>query len=249
MRLKGKIAVVTGAGSGFGEGICKRFAQEGAKVVVADINGDGAKRVASEIGDAAVAIKADVTVAADVKAMIAMAETSFGRLDIVVNNAGYTSRNGSMMAVDEATFDRIYAVNVKAIYLSTLEAVPVFRKYGGGSIVNIASIGALRPRPGLVWYNGSKGAAVNLSKGMAVELAPDKIRVNALCPVLSETGLLEDFMGMEDSAEHRTAFLNTIPLGRLGRPSDVAGAALYLCSDDAEFITGTALEVDGGRGV
>jgi len=249
MRIQNKVAIITGAGSGFGEGIAKRFAEEGAKVVVADINADGAKRVADEIGDAAVAISTDVTAAADVAAMIAMAQESFGRLDILINNAGYTSRNGSMMDVDEATYDRIFDVNAKAIYLAARAAVPVLKKFGGGTIVNVASIGALRPRPGLVWYNGSKGAALNITKGMAVELAPDKIRVNALCPVLAETGLLEEFMGVEDTPENRTAFLATIPMGRLGRPSDVASAALYLCSDEAEFITGVSLEVDGGRGV
>ncbi len=249
MRLEGKTAVITGAGSGFGEGIAKRFAHEGASVVVADLNADAARRVAAEIGDNARAIGADVTVRDEVAAMIDLAEEVYGGLDILINNAGYTSRNGSMMDVDEETFDRIYDVNVKAIYLATLKAVPVLRKRGGGTIINVASIGALRPRPGLVWYNGSKGAAMNISKGMAVELAPDKIRVNALCPVLAETGLVEQFMGMDDTPENRAAFLKTIPLGRLGRPSDVAGAALYLCSDDAEFITGVALEVDGGRGV
>ncbi|NIZ62290.1 short chain dehydrogenase [Sedimentitalea sp. CY04] len=249
MRIPNKVAIITGAGSGFGEGIAKRFAAEGAKVVVADINADGAKRVADEIGDAAVAITTDVTSAADVAAMIAVAEESFGRLDILINNAGYTSRNGSMMDVDEETYDRIFNVNTKAIYLAARAVVPVMKKFGGGTIINVASIGALRPRPGLVWYNGSKGAALNMTKGMAVELAPDKIRVNALCPVLAETGLLEEFMGVEDTPENRTAFLATIPLGRLGRPSDVAGAALYLCSDDAEFITGVSLEVDGGRGI
>lgn len=249
MRIKDKVAIITGAGSGFGEGIAKRFAAEGAKVVVADINGEGAKRVADEIGAAAVAITTDVTSKPDVAAMIALAEEKFGRLDILINNAGYTSRNGSMFDVDEDTYDRIFAVNTKAIYLAALAGVPVLRKYGGGTIVNIASIGALRPRPGLVWYNGSKGAAVNLTKGMAVELAADKIRVNAICPVLAETGLTEEFMGVDDTPENRKAFLATIPLGRLGRPSDVAGAALYLCSDDAEFITGVSLEVDGGRGV
>ncbi len=249
MRLEGKVAVITGAGSGFGEGIAKRFAIEGAKIIVADLNGEAARRVADAIGDSARAIGADVTVRNDVAAMIDLAEEAFGGLDILINNAGYTSRNGSMMDVDEQTFDRIYDVNVKAIYLATLQAVPVLRKRGGGTIINVASIGALRPRPGLVWYNGSKGAAMNISKGMAVELAPDKIRVNALCPVLSETGLVEQFMGMDDTPENRTAFLKTIPLGRLGKASDVAGAALYLCSEDAEFITGVALEVDGGRGV
>lgn len=249
MRIKGKVAIITGAGSGFGEGIAIRFAAEGAKVVVADINGDAAKRVADEIGDTAVAIETDVTKMSDVEAMIGLAETQFGRLDILINNAGYTSRNGPMMDVDEETYDRIFEVNTKAIYLAARAGVPVLKKYGGGTIINVASIGALRPRPGLVWYNGSKGAALNMSKGMAVELAPDNIRVNALCPVLAETGLLEEFMGVEDTPENRNAFLKTIPLGRLGRPSDVAGAALYLCSDDAEFITGVSLEVDGGRGV
>lgn len=247
-RLQDKVAIVTGGGSGFGEGIAKRFAEEGAKVIVADINGDGAERVAGEIGAVAAAIRTDVTRMSDVEAMIALASDRFGGLDILVNNAGYTSRNGSMMDVDEATFDRIYAVNVKAIYLAALAGASALEK-NGGVIVNVASIGALRPRPGLVWYNGSKGAALNLTKGMAVELAPRKIRVNAICPVLGETGMMEDFMGVDDTPENRANFLATIPLGRLSRPSDVAGAALYLCSDDAAFITGVSLEVDGGRGV
>ena len=246
MRIPNKVAIITGAGSGFGEGIAKRFAEEGAKVVVADINADGAKRVADEIGDAAVAITTDVTSAADVAAMIAVAEESFGRLDILINNAGYTSRNGSMMDVDEETYDRIFNVNTKAIYLAARAVVPVMKKFGGGTIINVASIGALRPRPGLVWYNGSKGAALNMTKGMAVELAPDKIRVNALCPVLAETGLLEEFMGVEDTPENRTAFLSTIPLGRLGRADDIAGLAVYLASDASAYCTGGVYMADGG---
>jgi len=249
MRLKGKVAIITGAGSGFGEGIAKRFAKEGAKVAIADINAEGAERVAKEIGSSAIALPTNVTDRSEVDEMFRLTIDAFGSLDILINNAGYTSKNGSMFDVDEKTFDRIYDVNVKAIYHATLAVAPIFRKNGGGCIVNVASVGANRPRPGLTWYNGSKAAALNLTKGTAVELASDNIRVNAICPVLGETGLLEEFMGMEDSEMNRKAFLSTIPLGRLGRPSDVAGAALYLCSDDAEFITGTSLDVDGGRSV
>jgi 3-oxoacyl-[acyl-carrier protein] reductase len=244
-RLEGKVAVVTGAASGFGEGIAKRFAEEGAKVVVADLNGDGAEKVASGIGAAAVSVPADVTKSADVKAMISAAVDRFGGLDILVNNAGYTHRNMPMTEVDEDTFDRILAVNAKAIYLAALEAVPAMRGTGG-VIINTASTAGLRPRPGLTWYNASKGWAVNATKSMAVELAPQKIRVNCLCPVAGETGMLHLFMG-EDTPEMRDKFISTIPLGRLSTPLDIANAALWLASDEADFITGVALEVDGGR--
>ena len=245
-RLKDKVAVVTGAASGFGEGMAKRFAEEGAKIVVADLNGGGAERVAKEIGSAAVAIAADVSKRADVDAMVKAATETFGRLDILVNNAGYTHRNGDLLKVDEAIFDRIYNVNMKAIYLAALAAVPVMEKQGGGSIITTASTAGLRPRPGLVWYNASKGWAINATKSMAVELAPKKIRVNCLCPVAGETGMLADFMG-EDTPEKRALFRASIPLGRLSTPLDIANAALWLASDEAEFITGVALEVDGGR--
>jgi 3-oxoacyl-[acyl-carrier protein] reductase len=245
-RLKDKVAVVTGAASGFGEGMAKRFAEEGAKIVVADLNGDGAERVAKEIGSAAIAIAADVSKRADVDAMVKAATDKFGRLDVLVNNAGYTHRNGDLLKVDEATFDRIYNVNMKAIYLAALAAVPVMEKQGGGSIITTASTAGLRPRPGLVWYNASKGWAINATKSMAVELAPKKIRVNCLCPVAGETGMLADFMG-EDTPEKRALFRASIPLGRLSTPLDIANAALWLASDEAEFITGVALEVDGGR--
>lgn len=245
-RLKGKVAVITGAGSGFGEGMAKLFANEGAKVIVADLNGDAAARVASEIGDAAVAVTADVTVRADVEAMVKAATGHFGRLDILVNNAGYSHRNGSMLGVDEETFDRILDVNAKAIYLAALAVVPVMEAQGGGVIINTASTAGLRPRPGLTWYNASKGWAITATKSMAVELAPAKIRVNALCPVAGETGMLHLFMG-EDTPEKRAQFRASIPLGRLSTPQDIANAALWLASDDAEFITGVALEVDGGR--
>lgn len=245
-RLEGKVAIITGAGSGFGEGMAKRFAEEGARVIVADLNGAEAARVAAEIGEAAGAVTADVTVAADVEAMVAAATSGFGRLDILVNNAGYTHRNGSLLEVDEETFDRIHAVNAKAIYLATLKAVPVMEAAGGGVIINTASTAGLRPRPGLTWYNASKGWAITATKSMAVELAPKNIRVNALCPVAGETGMLHLFMG-EDTPEKRAQFRATIPLGRLSRPLDIANAALWLASDEAEFITGVALEVDGGR--
>lgn len=247
MKLEGKVAVVTGAASGFGAEIARRFADEGAKVVVADINGDGAAAQASQLRNSAVAVEADVTVRGDVERMIATALSSFGSLHVLVNNAGFTHVNQPMLDVDEKTFDRVYAVNVKAIYLSALAAVPVFRKAGGGVILTIASTAGLRPRPGLVWYNGSKGAAITLSKSMAAELGPDRIRVNAICPVMSETPMLEQFMGCPDTPENRERFVSTIPLGRFGDPRDVAGAAAYLASDEAAFLTGVALEVDGGR--
>lgn len=244
-RLQDKVAVVTGAASGFGEAMAKRFAEEGAKVVVADMNADGAKRVAGEIGKRAVAIGADVTEAPAVRAMIAAAVDNFGTLDILVNNAGFSHRNRPMTEVPENEFDRILAVNCKAIYLAALEAIPVMEGRGG-VIINTASTAGLRPRPGLAWYNASKGFAITATKSMAVELAPRKIRVNCLCPVAGETGMLHLFMG-EDTPEMRAKFIATIPLGRLSMPSDIANAALYLASDEAELITGVALEVDGGR--
>jgi 3-oxoacyl-[acyl-carrier protein] reductase len=245
-RLKGKVAIITGAASGFGEGMAKRFAEEGAKVVVADLNASGAERVAGEIGAAAVACKADVSNRADVDAMVKLATDRFGRLDIMVNNAGYTHRNGDMLKVDEKTFDTIVAVNMKAIYLAALAVVPVMEKNGGGSIITTASTAGLRPRPGLTWYNASKGWTITATKSMAVELAPKNIRVNCLCPVAGETGMLAQFMG-EDTPEKRALFRASIPLGRLSTPLDIANAALWLASSEAEFITGVALEVDGGR--
>ncbi len=250
MRLAGKVAVVTGAGSGFGEAIALRYAEEGAKVIVNDLNGDSAKRVAGGImqqGGKATANKGDVTASKDVKAMIQAALDAYGQLDIVVNNAGYTHRNQPMLDVDEETFDRVYAVNVKGIYLAAVHAVPVFRKQGrGGCIITTASTAGLRPRPGLTWYNGSKGAAITLTKSMAAELGPEKIRVNCICPVAGDTPLLPMFLG-EDTPERRAKFIATVPMGRLSKPMDIANACLYLASDEAEFITGVALEVDGGR--
>lgn len=247
MRLKDKVAIVTGAGGGFGEGIARLFAEEGAKVCVADIRAEEAQRVADDIGAAAIAAVGDVSTAAGIDAIVSAMREAFGEADIVVNNAGITHRNQSMLEVDEDTFDKVYAVNVKAIYLMAKATVPAMRAKGGGSVINVGSTAGIRPRPGLVWYNGSKGAANVISKSMAVELAPDNIRVNAICPVIGETGLLEHFMGVPDTPENRARFVATIPLGRMSKPLDIARAALWLASEEAEFITGVELPVDGGR--
>lgn len=249
MRLKGKVAVITGGGSGFGEGMARRFAAEGASIVVNDLNAGGGERVVAAIkqqGGKAAYIGGDVSKRVDVKAMVAKAAGEFGRLDILVNNAGVTHRNQPLLDVPEEMFDRIFAVNVKAIYLAALEVIPLMRKQGGGAIINTASTAGLRPRPGLTWYNASKGAVITMTKSMAAELAPDKIRVNCLCPVAGITGMLGDFMGA-DTPENRAKFQASIPIGRLSTPEDIANAALYLASDEANFITGVALEVDGGR--
>ena len=247
MRLADKTAIVTGAASGFGRGIAEAFAAEGAKVVVADIDTVRAEAVASAIGNGAIATVADVSKRDDVARLVDTTVRAFGGLDIVVNNAGVTHRNQSLMTVTEDEFDRIYAVNVKSIYLMTLATVPELEKRGGGSIINTASTAGLRPRPGLTWYNGSKGAVITLTKSMAVELAPKNIRVNAINPVIGETGLLEEFMGTADTAENRARFLAGIPLGRMSKPSDIANAALFLADPASHFITGIAIEVDGGR--
>ncbi|MEM6617298.1 MAG: glucose 1-dehydrogenase [Pseudomonadota bacterium] len=247
MRLEGKRAIVTGAASGFGEGIASRFASEGATVVVADLNRDGANRVAgliSEAGGKAIAAEVDVADNQSVKTLIDATIETVGGVDIVVNNAGTTHRRGGMIEVEEDVFDRVYAVNVKSLYLFARHAIPVMER--GAAFLNIASTAGIRPRPGLVWYNGTKGAAITITKGMAVELAPEGIRVNALNPVVGETGLTAMFLG-EDTPEMRETFRSTIPLGRFSTAQDVASAAVYLCSDEAEFITGVCMEVDGGR--
>ena len=247
MRLDGKIAIVTGAASGFGRGIAEVFAREGCKIMIADRDTKGAANVAAGIGTSAVPFTCDVAVKADVDAMVAACVQTFGGLDILVNNAGVTHKNQSLMTVTEDDFDRIYAVNVKSIYLTAMHIVPHFRQAGGGCFINIASTAGVRPRPGLTWYNGTKGAVIITSKGMAAELGPDNIRVNCVNPVIGETALLEDFMGMPDTPENRKKFLATIPMGRFSRPADVANACLFFASDEAAFITGTCLEVDGGR--
>jgi 3-oxoacyl-[acyl-carrier protein] reductase len=246
MRLADKVAIVTGAASGFGRGIAERFASEGATVVIADLDGEAAERVADAIGGAALGVRVDVSDGDAVATLVEGTAARFGRIDVVVNNAGTTHRNRPMLEVDEATYDRIFAVNVKAIYHMAQAVLPVFRAGGGGVMINTASTAGLRPRPGLVWYNASKGAVISLTKAMAVELAPEQIRVNCLCPVAGDTPMLGLFMG-EDTPELRAKFVASIPIGRLSQPADMANAALWLASDEASFITGVALEVDGGR--
>ena len=246
-RLAGKIAIVTGAGGGFGEGIARLFAAEGAKVGVLDLRGDAAERVAADIGPNALTLAADVTSREQMEAAVRKMSAAFGDVEIFVNNAGWTHRNKPMLDVTEEEFDKVYAINVKSIYHIANIIVPIMRRNGGGSIVNIGSVAGIRPRPGLTWYNSTKGAVNILSQSMAVELAPDNIRVNAICPVMGETGLLEAFMGVPDTPENRARFVATIPMGRMSRPDDIARATLYLASDDAAFITGVLLPVDGGR--
>ena len=234
-RLQGKVAIVTGAAGGFGEGIARLFVAEGAKVLIADLDADKAQQVAASLGAQARSVRCDVSKRADIDAALKACVDAFGAPDIVVNNAGTTHRNQSMLDVDEATFDRVFAVNVKSIYHMTQAVVPLMKARKSGCIVNIGSTAGIRPRPGLSWYNASKGAVNVLSKSMAAELGPDGIRVNAVCPVMGATGLIEQFLGAG------------IPLGRMSTPEDVAEAALYLASDAGRFITGIELPVDGGR--
>ena len=249
MRLEQKVAIVTGGGSGFGEGIAARFAQEGCRVIVNDINDEGGERVVSEIknsGGEAVFCHGNVASSTDWKDLLTCALDNFGKLDIVINNAGTTHRNKSMLDVTDEEFDLVYDVNVKGIYYSARNLVPYFKKQGGGNFVTIASTSGIRPRPGLVWYSGSKAAAIVASQAMALELAPDKIRVNVVNPVAGDTPLLAEFMG-SDTPEIREKFASVIPLGRFSQPRDNANACLYLASDEADFITGACIEVDGGR--
>lgn len=248
-QLENKVAIVTGAGSGFGEGIARLYAQEGAKVVIADINIDAATRVAAEIGSAALALEVDVARRDQVDQLVQRCQRHFGTVDIIVNNAAITHKNQPMLDVDEAMFDRLFDVNVKSIYLMAQAALPVMRAQGKGVILNIGSTAGIRPRPGLSWYNASKGAVNVLSKSMAVELGPENIRVNAICPVMGITGMFELFMGLPDTPENRAKFISTIPMGRFCTPADVAAAAVFLASDAADFITGIEFPVDGGRTV
>ncbi len=245
--LSNKVAVVTGAASGFGAGIARAYVAEGAKVALLDINLAPTQAFAAELGANTIAVQCDVSKLAEVQAAVDAVVKAFGTPDIVVNNAAITHRNMPLLDVDEATFDRMYLVNVKSIYNMTHAVLPLLRGKKGGVMINVGSTAGIRPRPGLTWYNGSKGAVNTLSKSLAVELAPDNIRVNCICPVMGETAMLESFMGMPDTPENRKKFLASIPLGRLAKPGDIAAAAVFLATDAAAFITGVELPVDGGR--
>lgn len=245
MRLSDKVAIVTGAASGFGEGIARKFTDEGAKVLIADINESGAQSLAAELNSSQ-AMKVDVSSEADVKNMIAKAMDVFGRIDILVNNAGVTHLPCALEDVSESDFDKIIAVNAKSVFLTAKTAVPIMKSQGFGNILNVASTAGVSPRPNLSWYNASKGWMITATKAMAVELAPHGVRVNAINPVAGETPLLKSFMG-EDTPEIRAKFLSTIPIGRFSTPEDMGNAACFLCSDEASMITGVCMEVDGGR--
>jgi len=253
MRFEGKVAVVTGGGSGFGEAIATRFAREGARVVVADVNEANGRRVAAAIGKeggAARFVRTDVSRTSDVQAMIAEATSGFGGLDVLVNNAGFSHRMVPLWELPEEEYERVFATNVRGVYLGCKYAVPVLKERGGGVIVNTASIGAIAPRPGVTAYNATKGAVITLTRGLAVEVAPFRIRVNAVNPVAAETGFMKTATGLDKLPDElRRQLVATIPLGRLTEPRDVAAAVLFLASDEAEFLTGVCLDVDGGRSI
>ena len=246
MRLAGKTAIVTGGASGFGAGIALKFAAEGAQVMLADLNIDMANELAGELGKNVKTVQANVAQDSSVAGMVVATLKAFGKIDILINNAGTTHLPAPMENVTEDDFDKVFAVNCKSVYLTAKHIVPLMKTQGSGAILNVASTAGVSPRPRLNWYNASKGWMNNATKGMAVELAPEGVRVNALNPVAGNTPMLKLFMG-EDTPEMRAKFLSTIPLGRFSTPEDMGNAACYLCSDEASMITGVCMEVDGGR--
>jgi NAD(P)-dependent dehydrogenase (short-subunit alcohol dehydrogenase family) len=252
MQNKDKVAIVTGGASGFGASIASRLTQAGVKVMIADLNLEGAQATAQQInqqGGQARAMRCDVASEADFRALVDATQRELGGLHIVVNNAGTTHRNKPALQVTEEEFDRVYRVNLKSLFWSAHVVIPVFIEQGGGCFVNVASTTGVRPGPGLVWYSGSKAAMINLTKGLALEYARHGVRVNAVNPMIGETAMLGDFMGMEDTPSNREKFMARIPLGRFTRPADVASAVAYLASDDASYLTGVCLDVDGGRNI
>lgn len=252
MNLNQKIAIVTGGASGFGAAIAQRMALAGASVMVADLNAEGAQRIAESIraaGGQASSIVADVSDRASFENMVSRTRQDLGGLDILVNNAGTTHRNKPALQVTEEEFDRVYKVNVKSLFWAAQTVLPGFVQQGNGCIINVASTTGVRPGPGLSWYSGSKAAMINLTKGLALEFAKSGVRVNAVNPMIGETAMLGDFMGMEDTPENRERFLMRIPLGRFTRPADVASAVTFLASDEASYLTGVCLDVDGGRNI
>jgi 3-oxoacyl-[acyl-carrier protein] reductase len=248
-RFDSKVAIVTGAAAGFGAAIATLYVQEGAKVILADIAVEAGTSLAQKLGNSAHFVTCDVSNKAHIDAAVQTCIKHFGVPDVVVNNAGMTHNNQSMLSVEESIFDKMFAVNVKSIYYMTQAVVPHMIERGKGVILNVGSTAGIRPRPGLTWYNASKGAVNLLSKSMAVELGGHGIRVNAICPVIGETAMLHQFMGQPDTPENRAKFIATIPLGRLSRPSDVAAVAHFLATDAAEFISGVEFPVDGARTV
>ncbi|KAI4151231.1 MAG: hypothetical protein LQ340_003616 [Diploschistes diacapsis] len=250
MRMAGKVAIVTGAASGFGAAIARRFAQEGAKVCIADLNESGGRELASSMPDSMSFHRLNVTQRKDWISVVEKVHSDYGKVDCLVNNAGTTYSNKPTLEVTEDDFDRCFDVNVRGVFHGFQTVIPYMRRSRrGSSIINMASVGAIRPRPGLVWYNSSKGAVWNATKGLAAEYGPDGIRVNSVCPLLSGTGLFSKFAGVENTEENRGKFLSNVPLGRLTEPSDVANAVLFLASDESAFITGVNMEIDGGRAI
>lgn len=252
-RFEDKSVVVTGAASGFGEAIAKRFAAEGARVVASDIDSSSGARVVADIsaaGGQALFVPADVASEDDVRELMDAARTAYERIDVLVNNAGYSHRQKLLWKITVEEFDAVFAVNVRGVFLGAKHAIPVMIDQGGGVIVNIASIGAIAPRPGVTPYNGTKGAVLTMTKGLALEVARHNIRVNAVNPVAADTGFMKTATGLDElTDELRANLIGSIPRGRLAEPRDVAAAVTFLASEDADFLTGTSINVDGGRSI